>query len=151
MPDGSVRIEELPEYGLGNIVNTKDPAKVPKVAFGSEHQTARTTQVIRSPDVVEFRKWIKFGNTAIRIDEHMYEVRMTVSNANRELYPTDEAWRDSIKKNMALELAQEIIGEMSFFREHHATTDTSTIIGSAVVFNLNEVKLYMESTVPLDK
>lgn len=145
MPDGSVRVEAIPMYGQGTIVNVTDNSKVTN---GTEHQSTRTTEVTKGADVVEYRKWIKFGNTAIRIDEHLYEVRMTMANANKELYPSEAAWRESIKKNMALELAQEIIKDMTFMRTDDKINDTCEIVGSAVVFNLNEIKLYMESTVP---
>lgn len=106
---------------------------------GTINQQHRMVGILKEPPGTPYAKWTKLGLQAVKMDKHLYEVRMDVASSNRELYPSEEDWKKSVKRHMAFSLAELLIDEISFTKTDMVETDSELIMGHLVVLPMSLV------------
>jgi hypothetical protein len=106
---------------------------------GTLNQRHRLLTVVKTPEGTPYAKWAKLGLTAIKMDKHLYEVRMEVASGNRELYASELEWKKSIKRQMALSLAEVLVEDIDFTKLDKPETDSELVMGHLFVLPMKLV------------
>lgn len=107
---------------------------------GTLSQQHRVVAVVKEPEGTPYAKWTKMGLLAVKMDKHLYEVRMEVASGNRELYNSEQEWKISVKRQMALALAQMLIDDITFTKTDMPEKDSEMIMGHMFVLPVKLVE-----------
>lgn len=82
---------------------------------------------------------LKVGNLVAAIKPHMKQVSVSVNPSHEQMYPSSKAWKDAIKNEIALLLAQQLVDAMDFVQMSSADGPNAIVTGR--VFTLTETEL----------
>jgi hypothetical protein len=116
------------------MTTIKDPMDVYDSKLGgTPTQQHRAVSILKEPEGTPYARWAKMGLNAVKLDKHLYEVRMEVASGNRELYDSELDWKKSIKRQMALALAEVLVDDISFTKTDLPEKDCEMIMGHMFV------------------